>query len=130
VGDVIFSAAAREKGRSGEDLARARLSAKGYRFLRANYRTRGGEVDLIMERGDTVVFVEVKARGDGEGQFGTPQESVTPAKQRRIVLAALHYVKAAGAHGRPLRFDVFAISPSGTEHIENAFVPEAGLYTV
>ncbi|MGQ0645274.1 MAG: YraN family protein [Elusimicrobiota bacterium] len=111
-----------EKGRSGEDAARAHLERKGYKFLRANYRARTGEVDLVMERDDTVVFVEVKARGSAA--FGGAAEAVTAAKQARVAKAALHYIKENNLAGRSFRFDVAAVGPDGVEHIENAF--EAG----
>lgn len=117
-----------EKGRSAEERARAYLEGKGYRFMDANARSRGGEVDLIMAQGDAVVFIEVKSRERSD--FGLPQEAVTARKQKRVVSAALQYLKARGLAGRPLRFDVLSISPSGIDHIENAFGAPDGRYTL
>lgn len=108
-----------EKGRWGELSARGYMEMKGYEFRSANYRTRLGEVDLVMRKGDTIVFVEVKARG-GES-FGAPQTAVTTGKQRKIIRAALDYVKSFGLTKMCLRFDVVALGPAGVEHIENAF---------
>lgn len=117
-----------EKGRSGEEKARNYLESKGYKFLGANYRTRLGEVDLIVEKGETLVFVEVKARENVS--FGTPQESVTPSKQRKVVKAALEFIKRYRYEKRPLRFDVVSITQDRVEHTENAFGETDGLYTL
>ena len=81
-----------------------------------------GEVDLIARDGDTVVFVEVKAR-----QAGNPVEAVTPAKQRRLTLAALHFLRKHNLLEVRARFDVVAIIwPEGSrrpsvEHYRDAF---------
>lgn len=96
--------------------------------MRANFRTRQGELDLVMRQGRTVVFVEVKSRG-GEA-FGRPEEFVTAAKQRRIVKAALEFLKGEKLTSAPLRFDVVSIGPRGLEHIENAFGVAPGSYTL
>lgn len=118
----------RDAGKAAEDRAREFLAAKGYRFLDANYRTPQGELDLVMERGDAVVFVEVKARGSEA--YGRPYETVTRAKQEKLARAAMSYVKLRNLAGRPLRFDIVSLGPSGLEHLENAFVPQAGRYTI
>ncbi len=73
-------------GEEGERAAKAFLLACGYRILHENYSTPLGEIDLIAQEGDVVVFVEVKARASRA--FGPPQSSVTLAKQRQIVKAA------------------------------------------
>ncbi|MBI4395692.1 MAG: YraN family protein [Elusimicrobia bacterium] len=117
-----------EKGRDGEDRARSYLESKGYRFLCANYRTRLGELDLVMRHKDTIVFVEVKARRDAS--FGAPQEAVTFAKQRKMIRVGLEYAKARRCQGTPFRFDVVALTPDGIEHIENAVDASAGGYTL
>lgn len=117
-----------EKGRSGETRARAYLESKGYRFLEANFRTRLGELDLVMRHRDAVVFVEVKLRQNAA--FGSPQGAVTFSKQKKIIKAALEYAKARGLEKSPLRFDVVSIGPQGVEHLENAFGAEGGSYTL
>lgn len=78
-----------------------------------------------MDDGETVVFVEVRARTSTA--FGAPAETVTPAKQRRIAQAALAYVKGNGLTRRPLRFDIVAVHDGVCEHLPNAFVP-AGFF--
>lgn len=62
------------------------LQEKGYRLLDANYRCRWGEVDIVAQEGDELVFVEVRTRRGAE--YGTPEESVTAAKPRRLIATA------------------------------------------
>lgn len=77
-------------GRSGEDLARSFLEELGYRFVTANWRTRSGELDLVMRDQDVLVFVEVKTRR-GEGA-GRAEEGISPAQGRRILTTAELFV--------------------------------------
>jgi putative endonuclease len=109
-------------GREGEDRAAKFLAKRGYRILERNYRTRSGEIDLIaLDRG-VVVFVEVKTRTSNA--FGAPELAVTPQKQRRMLKAALGYMKYRKLHQVPCRFDVVAISGAAgpeVELIQNAF---------
>jgi putative endonuclease len=113
------------QGRRAETLARGFLESRGLSFRAANAATPRGEVDLVMEDGDAVVFVEVRARSSPA--FGMPAETVTPAKQRRIAQAALAYAKENGLTRRPLRFDIVAVRGGVCEHLPNAFVP-AGFF--
>ena len=109
-------------GDRGEHEAGRYLRRLGYRILVRNYRTPQGEVDLIARDGNVVVFVEVKTR-----RHGTPAEAVTSAKQLRLTLAALHFLKRHGLLEQSCRFDVVAIVwPEGRrtpaiEHIPHAF---------
>jgi len=109
-------------GREGEDRAAKFLAKRGYRILERNYRTRSGEIDLIaLDRG-VVVFVEVKTRTSDA--FGAPELAVTPQKQKRMLKAALGYMKYKKLHQVPCRFDVVAISGAAgpeVELIQNAF---------
>jgi len=111
----------KEQGQEGEGHARSFLEKAGYRFLAANTQTRYGEVDLVMEKGTTVVFVEVRVRGSNS--YGSPAETVTKAKQKKVAKAAIAYAKEQGLTKRPLRFDVVAIEGNKINHIPNAFVP-------
>ena len=111
-----------ERGRLGEDRARAHLESKGYRFREANYRARLGELDLVMEDGEVIVFVEVRTRRSAD--FGLPQETIGFRKRQRVVRTALDYLKARRLIGKDLRFDVVCIGPAGLEHIPNAFGAE------
>ena len=115
-------------GRASEDRAARYLQSRGYKILDRNYRCRMGEVDLIAEEGETLVFVEVKARRTD--RFGSAKAAVDRRKQIRIAQAAQHYLKATGRWGNRARFDVVAItsSPDGDriEVIRNAFSLPSG----
>ncbi|WP_119964734.1 YraN family protein [Simplicispira lacusdiani] len=111
----------REQGNAAEDRALAHLQAAGLRLLARNYRTPGrggGEIDLVLREPDgTVVFVEVRSRS---GQaFGGAGASIGAAKQRRIVLAARHYLMRLGAPP-PCRFDAVLVEES-VQWIRGAF---------
>jgi putative endonuclease len=109
-------------GDRGERAAARYLRRLGMRVLTRGYRTPLGEIDLIARDGPTLVFVEVKTR-----THGTPAEAVTPAKQHRLTLAALHFLRRYHVLEVPCRFDVVAIvwpddrRPPAIEHIPHAF---------
>lgn len=114
----------REVGLRGEDVAVDCLEALGLSIVSRNFRSRFGEIDLIAKDGDTIVFVEVKARRSR--QFGKAVEQITKGKQRKIMKAAIEYLRRYGALGSCVRFDVLAIdiSPGGEvriEHVKGAF---------
>ena len=73
-------------GKWREGVAGRFLQEKGYRLLDANYRCRWGEVDIVAQEGDELVSVEVRTRRGAE--YGTPEESVTAAKSRRLIATA------------------------------------------
>ena len=94
-------------GRDGESAAARHLAALGCRILRRRYRTRAGEVDLIVEERGTLVFVEVKARSSLG--CGRPSEAVDRRKRSRIARAAALYLLEEGGPDRPCRFDVVEV---------------------
>lgn len=94
-------------GVRGEELAVQDLMRKGYRLLARNHRTRLGELDIVAEDGAEVVFVEVKTRFGGLDQV--PEESVGPAKVRRLERLAAAYLAATGRQERMWRIDVVAV---------------------
>ena len=96
----------RELGQRGEDLAARHLSAKGYAIVARNWRCGTGELDLVAQEGNGLVFVEVRTRRGEE--MGTPEESITPAKQARLIALAEAYVQAHDWLG-DWRIDVVAI---------------------
>ncbi len=110
-------------GKKSERLAAEFLKRTGYRILETNYRSKLGEIDIIAREKGTIVFVEVKARNTS--RFGSPKGAVTPAKQRKISMAALDYLKRSGQTEVSARFDVVAIdTASGNidiEVVKNAF---------
>ena len=94
-------------GKKSERLAVEFLNRMGYRILETNYRSKLGEIDIIAREKGIIVFIEVKARSTG--RFGSPKGAVTPAKQRKISMAALDYLKRTGQVDVSARFDVVAI---------------------
>jgi putative endonuclease len=110
-------------GKSGEDLACRELEKRGYAIVARRYRVRSGEIDIVARDGDTLVFIEVKARNSHE--FGSAAEAVTASKQHRLTRLATEYLMRHHLHDHPCRFDVIAIHyDAGTPKIEvipNAF---------
>ena len=110
-------------GRKGEDLAADYLQRLGYKILERNYRSRHAEIDLIAKHRGALVFVEVKSRRSL--RFGDPKWALTPAKRRKISMAALTYLKQRNAMNCRARFDVVTLQHrDGNLHIEvidNAF---------
>jgi putative endonuclease len=115
--------ARRDLGQRSERVAEAFLQGQRYTIIARNYRCAMGEIDVIAQDRDTVVFVEVRSH-TGE-RFGDPLESVTLRKQRQIAKVALDYVMRQRVKNRPLRFDVIGICWKGNTpqvvHVKNAF---------
>ena len=115
-------ATTRVRGTAAEDAALAHLLRAGLTLLERNYRTPGrggGEIDLVMRApGGTLVFVEVRARGSAT--HGGAAASLGANKQRRIVMAARHYL-LRHRQPPPCRFDVVAIEGDRIEWIKGAF---------
>jgi putative endonuclease len=113
-----------ELGKWGEAKARSFLSAKGYQILATHYQIKLGEIDIIAQDADVIVFVEVKTRRSNE--YGTPAEAVNYRKQKKIITTALCYLKFSALQDRAIRFDVIEVYvpiQQGCEihHIINAF---------
>ena len=103
--------ARRALGAAGEDAVARWYAASGYAVLDRNWRVREGEIDLVVQRGSTVVFCEVKTRrGDA---FGAPAEAVTFRKQARLRRLAVHWLADHQARAEVLRFDVASVTPDG-----------------
>ncbi len=111
-------------GELGERWAKKYLEQNGYRIREANFRCREGEVDIIAQHKDCLVFVEVRTR-TGSG-FGTPEESVTAAKQEKLVSVAMSYLQTHDDLPTEWRIDVVAVEVATngrvvrTELIQNA----------
>ena len=104
--------ARRAQGGAAEERACRHLDRSGFTIVERNFRTRGGEIDIVARKGDVLVFVEVRSREVTD--FGTPEESITPDKRRRIVATARHYLSnVPPSSWREARFDVIAIEGSG-----------------
>ncbi|MFH5229670.1 YraN family protein [Antrihabitans spumae] len=111
-------------GAQGEDLAAEFLTAAGMTIVDRNWRTRYGEIDLIVRSDDVLVFVEVKTRTGR--RMGVPAEAVTLTKQRRIRRLAAVWLAEQSGPWTPVRFDVVSVLiESGAEpvieHLEAVF---------
>ena len=112
-----------ELGRSGEDAAERLYRKLGYRVLERNYRCRAGEIDLVVRRGPTIVFCEVKARRTD--RWGEPSEAVRRAKQLRLKRLAAMWLAERRPGAVDIRFDVVSVivrrGRSYVRHIPDAF---------
>lgn len=121
----------RELGDWGEEKALRYLSDQGYQLLARNWRTREGEIDLVMEQDLTIVFIEVKTRITD--RFGSPEESITSGKQKRLRKTCLTYLQESDNENRDWRIDVIAIEATRIgeitrlDHYENAVEDEMDL---
>lgn len=111
-----------EAGKRAETLAREYLMRQGYALLAENYRALHKEIDLILRDGETIVFVEVKARASI--RHGLPAEAIDRRKRRNLTIAATAYLAEQGFLDRPARFDVVELWGGRIRHTENAFPPE------
>ncbi len=119
----------RRLGNFGERVAASHLESKGYEILERNYATREGEVDIIAQRGDELVFVEVRSR---QGRsFGTPEESITGRKASHVRAAVAQYLQDHPDAPPNPRVDVVALELDvkgrvlRVEQIENAIEDDA-----
>jgi putative endonuclease len=106
-------------GQTAESRAASFLQSNGLKLVARNWRCRFGEIDLVMQDGPTLVFVEVRLRSSSD--FGGAAASVTPAKQKKLLAAARQYLTTLKTLP-PCRFDVVALTGNAPpEWIKNAF---------
>jgi putative endonuclease len=113
---------ARARGREIEEQARHYLAVRGLRLLQRNFRSRHGEIDLVMQDRDSLVFVEVRYRRSQA--FGSAAESVDRHKQARLLACAGHYLQLHPQCAQlPCRFDVVSVNGADNtlDWIRNAF---------
>jgi len=96
-------------GKRGEKAAESYLKKQGYRILKKNYRTRVGEIDIIAEHNNVLVFIEVKSRTDATLEH--PFMAVTPRKQKKIAQTASCFLVQNKVGDREIRFDVVSVLP-------------------
>ncbi len=106
-------------GKKGEDLACEFLKKQGFRIIDRNFHSRYGEIDIIAENEQYIIFVEVKLR-KSTNSLVLAQESVDLSKQKKILKTACEYLQKNISEKQP-RFDVIAINSNNINHIENAF---------
>lgn len=116
----------RVRGDAAEELACGWLCDRGWRIVERNYSWRGGEIDIIAERGDVMIFCEVRSRSGLP--LVPPEETVNWTKQRKIVLTARRFLQGLEMRGEELkgcRFDVISVVTNERghkiKHIEDAF---------
>ncbi|MDO4287903.1 MAG: YraN family protein [Eubacterium sp.] len=111
------------RGDRGELLAEKYLRKAGYRLLERNYRKPFGEIDIIAEQGDCLVFVEVKLRKNS--RYGTPAQAVNFKKQQKIIRTAQAYLAEGRCFDRNIRFDIIEVYDGGAvpalRHLKGAF---------
>ncbi|WP_317196391.1 YraN family protein [Chryseobacterium sp. RR2-3-20] len=112
-----------ELGKKAEDLVAEYLVKNGYTILVRNFRFKKNEIDIIAEKDNKIVVVEVKARSTDF--FILPQEAVTKSKIKAIVLAANHFMEEFNKN-QEVRFDIISVLPDSDgqleiEHIQDAF---------
>lgn len=106
-------------GQAAENHARRYLEDHGFRLVNRNWSANTGEIDLIMNKDDLLIFVEVRLRS--HGGYGTGADSVTRAKQRKIINTAKRFLQAnKNKCWQSFRFDVISIG-RGVEWIPGAF---------
>ncbi len=103
-------------GEWGEVEAQRYLEAMGYVFVERNYRAPEGEIDLVMQDGDIVAFVEVKTRSSNK--FGSPEESVSKVKRQRLQRAAWAFLQEHEMLDASWRIDVVAIEANPNRTIQ------------
>jgi len=110
-------------GQKAEGMAVRYLKRCGYKIIARNHRTRCGEIDIIAREGETLVFIEVKARTSN--RYGSAKAAVTPHKQRQISKVALAYLQMTDQSHVKARFDVVTVTQHQEAHnidlIRNAF---------
>jgi putative endonuclease len=111
-----------QTGRQGEEIATAYLAGQGYTIVQRNWRCALGELDIIAEAQQTLIFVEVRSRRSQ--RFGPAEESITPAKQLRLIELAQTYLQEAAGVDRAWRIDVITVRWEAgrpqINHLENA----------
>jgi putative endonuclease len=111
-------------GQKGEDLAAEHLKTTGFSILYRNWKWGKHEIDIIAEKNETIIFVEVKTRTDDFRMH--PAAAVTNEKQRSVILAADGYIRRFDIN-KESRFDIITVIKSGEtyqiDHIEDAFYP-------
>jgi len=114
---------ARALGRSGEDAAVAYLRKKKFNVVCRGFRFHRGEIDIIAYDKDILVFVEVKTRRSPD--FGRPEESVTPLKQRQVRKLAEAYLMVNDLGDIPCRFDILSLLSDGQQGYRIRHIPDA-----
>lgn len=109
-----------DQGRLAEDFAVKLLQSKGYKILDRNFHSKFGEIDIIAQVDQTLVFVEVKARWSPK--FGSPEEAVTPQKIWKIKKTADYYCLINSIKDKKMRIDVVALEMEGGQVLSSKII--------
>lgn len=109
-------------GLQAEQAAEHWLTRQGLTPLARNFRTRRGELDLVMWHGRTLAFIEVRYRRPG--RFGDGADSITASKRARLVAAAQQFLQTHRIDA-PCRFDVLSVSPGQQQALNFRWIPDA-----
>jgi putative endonuclease len=115
-----------QTGIFGEEAASTYLIENGYKVITRNYRFKRGEIDIIAQKDDKYIFIEVKTRSRND--FGNPEDFVDERKQIEIIRTAEAFLEEQHHEGE-IRFDIISVKNQGNEntpiiyHIEDAFFP-------
>ncbi|MFP3832535.1 YraN family protein [Chryseobacterium sp. SIMBA_028] len=109
-------------GKIAEDMAADYLQKNGYKVIARNFRFQKAEIDIIAEKNDLIIIVEVKARSTDA--FMLPQEAVTKTKMKSIVTAANHYLEESEKQNE-VRFDIISVLPDENKKLMIDHIPDA-----
>lgn len=109
-------------GKQAEQQACQFLQKQGLRFIEKNWRYFTGEIDLIMQDGEDIVFVEVRYRTNQH--FGSPIETITQHKRYKLIKTSLCYLQQKNWLDRNCRFDIVSLSQKKLEWVKNAFTAD------
>ena len=109
----------KSKGKAAEEKAASYLKSLGYKILEKNFHSRFGEIDIIARDGNTLVFVEVRSKS--YSSFGTPEETISKSKAKKIIKTAQLYIQIKNPSFEDVRFDIISILHNNISHIKNAF---------
>ena len=123
----LFKPTSKDVGNQAETQACRYLQKQGLTLIERNFNCKLGEIDLIMQDGEYVVFIEVRYRSDRG--YGSAADSVTRQKQNKLIRTALYYLQNRALNNRASRFDIIAIHPGkknpDIDWIKNAFLNES-----
>lgn len=112
-------------GDTGEKIAADFLAGNGYKILEKNFRCRYGEIDIIATKADRIVFFEVRTKKSLA--YGMPEESITRAKQNKLIVTAQTYLKRYGDSMPDWRIDVIAIVMNSDDSIKSINLIEGAI---
>lgn len=107
-------------GKFGEDLATKYLQKQGYKIIERNFKKKYGEIDIVAQVDESLVFIEVKTRFTSK--YGLPEEAITPWKLKSLVKSAEYYKRL-----HPELPDLLRIDFIGVEFLENGKIKEIKL---